>query len=73
MVQTEATSFHQTKLKYTKEKPTESGYYWYKYPTGREIIVYVTKASGNIYLTDGYLFVINDIDGEWCYIPKAEE
>ena len=58
------------RLRWTKEKPTEKGWYWLK-EEGRHAVVKMT-AGGMI--SEPYVRHVNDVDGEWAGpIPEPEE
>lgn len=57
------------RLKWTREKPTQEGWYWLK-EEGRHAVVKMT-AGGMI--SEPYVRHVNEVDGEWAGpIPEPE-
>ena len=58
------------RLKWTREKPTQEGWYWLK-EEGRHAVVKMT-AGGMI--SEPYVRHVNEVDGEWAGpIPEPEK
>lgn len=61
-------------MKWTKELPTEPGWYWYRNEFVEPEVKLLYTRFGTMYVFEGiYATTVQSMTGEWCRVPEPED